>query len=297
MTLADLQWSYRDLVFGDGTRYHVNWVDGFEGHDARTSDSDNPRGDGAIRGLDYVAPRTVGFELAMIEIDGDTENPNYETMWLRIRNAFAPSRSLDYELAFKRPGMPERMIRCRPVQLTRKETYRQYNAVGFPPVTLRAVDPRIYSTELQTALLQPFSASVGGIDLPNDLSWDFGAGSQIEVNAENDGNAEAYPLVRFYGPVSGTVTGVTLTNVTTGDVLEISATITSGQILTADMTAAVTGANSLVISLDGASRYADWELPRRAFALAPGSNTLRFEVTGTSTDAQCLLQWRDTWMD
>ena len=296
MPLTDLQWSYRDLVFGEGTNYHINWVDGFEGFDARTSDSDNPRGDGAIRGVDYVAPRTIGFELAMIEVDGDIESDDYETMWVNVRNAFLPSRSLDHELTFKRPGMPERMIRCRPVQLNRKETYRQYNAVGFPPVVLRAVDPRIYSTATRSVLLQPYSASGGGVDLPNDLPINFGAGSQIEVNADNDGSADAYPLVRFYGPISGTVTGVTLTNVTTGQVLEISATITTGQILTADMTAAVTGSNQLVVSLDGSSRYGDWELPREAFALAPGSNTLRFEVTGTSTDAQCLVQWRDTWL-
>jgi hypothetical protein len=273
----------------------VNWAEGFEGFDARTSDSDNPRGDGAIRGLDYVAPRTVAFELSVIEYYG--QDDTYEDYWNEVRTAFRPSREGDSELTFKRPGMPERMIRCRPIQLTRKEEYKRYNIVGFPPVVLRAVDPRIYSTETHSVLLQPYSASIGGVDLPNDLPINFGVGSQIEVNADNEGNADAYPLVRFYGPTAGTVEGVTLTNVTTGDVLEVTTDVLTNQILTADMTAAVTGTNNLVISLDDSTRYGAWQLPRKAFALAPGSNTLRFEVDGTSTDAQCLVQWRDTWMD
>jgi N-methylhydantoinase B/oxoprolinase/acetone carboxylase alpha subunit len=126
---------------------------------------------------------------------------------------------------------------------------------------------------------------------------DFTGGSQNLFVAQNSGTAEAYPLVRFYGPTVGTVTGVTLTNVTNGTSLAIATTITSGQILSADMTAAVTGANTLVISLDGASRYGSWTVPRAAFSISPGSNVLRFQVTGTSTDAIANLTWRDTWLD
>jgi hypothetical protein len=88
-----------------------------------------------------------------------------------------------------------------------------------------------------------------------------------------------------------------MTNLTNGSVLQITTTITTGQILSADMTAAVTGANALVISLSGANRYGNWTVPRTAFSLSPGSNVLRFQVTGTSTDAVANLTWRDTWLD
>lgn len=295
MTLSDLQWSYRGLVFGEGTDYHVNRAEGFEGFEVRSSDSGLPRGDGAIRGLDYVAPRTIAFELALIEYTG--EDITYEDRWTQLRSTFRPFRDADYPLTFKRPGMPERMIWCRPVQLARVEKYLDFNVRGFPPIVLRAADPRVYSTEQYGAYVPVYSASGGGVDFNVNFGTDFGAATTTEQVATNNGTTDAYPLIRFYGPTTGTVTGVKLTNTTTDQVLEISAAITTGQILTADMEAAVTGANRLIISLDGSTRYGDWELPREAFALAPGDNTLRFEITGTSTDAICHMSWRDTWMD
>lgn len=296
MPLDDLQFGYRGLTFGQGTDIYVNRAEGFEGFEVRSSDSDLPRGDGSLRGLDYVAARTIAFELAVIEIlGGDT---TYEEYWTQLRETFRPTRDGDYELTFKRPGMPERMVRCRPVQLVRREDYGRFNTVGFPPVVLRAVDPRIYSAESRTGNVLVYAASQGGFDLPTEVNGlDFPGGSQTEFVAENTGTADAYPLIRFYGPTTGTVTGVQLTNSTTGDVLEVAADIVTGQVLTVDMEAAATGANRLIVSLDGTSRYGDWQLPRSAFALAPGSNTIRFEVIGTSTDALCNLAWRDTWMD
>lgn len=295
MALSDLQFSYRGLTFGAGTEYHVNRAEGFEGYEVRTSDSDQPRGDGAIRGLDYVAARTIAFELAVIGLtDGDT---TYEEYWDQVRSTFRPSREDDFVLTFARPGQPERIIRCRPVSLVRIEDYKRFNTVGFPPVVLRAADPRVYSSSLHTAYIPPYSSSGGGIDFPLNPELDFGTTTSIEAVVANAGTADAYPVVQFFGPGTGTVTAVKLTNTTTDQELEITATVTSGQILQADMEAAVTGANRLVISLDGSTRYGDWELPREPFALAPGSNTLRYEITGTSTDAVCHISWRDTWLD
>ncbi|GAA3230652.1 hypothetical protein GCM10017691_23810 [Pseudonocardia petroleophila] len=294
MSILDEQFSYRGLVFGEGCDVMVNSWEGLEGFEARTADSEQPRGDGGIRGLDYMASRLVSFELSIIE-KIDFDGSIYEELWRKVRSAFQISRADDFELAFKRPGMPERMIRCRPIQLMRSEKYLSFNRYGFPPVVLRAVDPRIYSTEIKSANATVYTVVSGGVELPAELPTEFGAGSQTELVVQNDGEANAFPLLRFYGPVSGTVTGVKLTNSTTGQVFEVSATISSGQILTADMEAAVTGADQLVVSLDGSSRYGDWELPRAPFFLAPGSNNLRFEVTGTSTNAICNVTWRDTW--
>lgn len=61
------------------------------------------------------------------------------------------------------------------------------------------------------------------------------------------------------------------------------------------MPALVKGTAATIVSLDGATRYNDWQLPREEFGLTPGDNVLRFEVDGTSTDAKCSLSWFDTW--
>lgn len=296
MALADEQYSYRGLTFGAGTDYMVNRVEGFDGFEVRVSDSDQPRNDGGLRGLDYVSPRTVAFELALIA--EDTDGATYEALWAAVREAFRPSRASDFDLTFKRPGQNERLIRCRPIQLVRVEEFKRFNRYGFPPVVLRAVDPRVYSTTLHNGNVPIYAATLGGMDWPEaEFPIEYSGGSQTEFVAINSGTADSYPLIRFYGPLTGTCTGVTLTNSTTGSSLTISTTITTGQILTADMDAAVTGANRLVISIGGSSRYGSWALPREAFALAPGSNTLRFQVTGTSPDVVCNLAWRDCWLD
>lgn len=330
MPLDDLQWSYRGLEFGDRGPIFVNSAEGFEGFDARMGDSDLARGDGAIRGVDYVAARTVSFELAMIDVEEGDGSP-YEGMYSVVRNAFRPSPTEDFPLVFKRPGLPERQVFCRPIQLTRSEDFLRFNRYGFPPVVLRAADPRIYSTASKSIGVPVFAAEGGGYELPNDFPLDFGGGSQIEVVAVNDGTADAFPLVQFYssigadGPVyypaddlypsddlypndpsspgsdtgaaPSEIDGVKLTNTTTGDVLEINTSIVGDQVLVADMSTAVTGAPRLVISVDDASRYGSWALPRKAFSLAPGPNTLRFEVSGTSTIARCNVSWFDTWLD
>lgn len=297
MTLLDEQFLYRGLTFGPGTPYMLNSFDGIEGFQMRVSDSDQPRGDGAIRGLDYASAKTISFGFQLIETV-DNGGTDYEGMWQQIRRTFAPSRSTDDDLVFKRPGQPERLIRCRPIQLIRTEKFTSFNRMGSPPVVLRAVDPRIYSSAVRSGNALVYAVTGGGVDYPLDYPVDFSGGTQMEFVAQNDGTADAYPLIRFYHPVAtGTVNGVKLTNTTTGQILTINSVVSSGQILTADMGAMVNGSDGLVISLDGASRYGGWALPREPFALAPGSNTLRFEVIGTATDAICNLTWRDTWMD
>lgn len=294
MTLADLQWSYNGLTFGDGTDYHVNKAEGFEGCDVRISDSDQPRGDGGIRGLDYVASRLVNFELALMEPDND--GTTYEGLYATVRSTFVPQQSTDLPLTFKRPGQPERFINCRPIQLLRSETYLNFDRVGFPPVVMRAVDPRIYSTALYDQNVPIYASAAGGVDFGLDFGIDFAGGTQTELVVSNAGNANAYPYIRFYGPTTGTCTAVKLTNSTTGGVLNIVTTLLTGDICTADMGAAATATNSLIISTGGSSRYGSWQLPRTPLYLAPGSNNLRFEVTGSTTNAVCNVQWRDTWI-
>lgn len=330
MTLADLQFSYRGLVFGAGTEVHVNRAEGFEGFDVRSSDADLPRGDGSVRGSDFVGARTLAFELAIIEYLGSATT--YEQHWSQIRDAFRPARDDDDVLTFKRPGMPERYIRCRPVQLVRVEEYKRFNTVGFPPVVLRATDPRIYSAgDAHSALVPVFFGTSGQFELPAEIPLDFLGGGSVEAVVTNAGNAPAYPLVRVYPPdavvepvyypgediypdldiypnepdypgatvgtVVSTLDLVRLSNMTTGQVLEITAPVSSGQVLSADMEAAATGANRLVVSVDDESAYSSWQLPREPFALAPGANTLRLQVEGTTNAARCLVSWRDTWLD
>lgn len=94
------------------------------------------------------------------------------------------------------------------------------------------------------------------------------------------------------------MTGAVLTNLTTGETAEFTFTtgLNPADIFTADFRRLVQADPGELpyIRLGGTNRYGDWDLPRIPFALAPGTNDIRFEITGTGTDPSCSVTFRDT---
>ena len=129
-----------------------------------------------------------------------------------------------------------------------------------------------------------------------DAEPDLAAGEIILVNS---GNVDAHPLIRLYGPQdAGTLTGFTVQNITTGAQLDVDFTtpMVASDIFTVDMKRIVTvqTEGDPYINLGGANRYGDWNHPRTPFKLQPGTNVLRLEVDGTTTDASCVVTYRHT---
>jgi hypothetical protein len=173
---------------------------------------------------------------------------------------------------------------------------------GFRPFTvkLKAADPRVYSRAELTDTMSVYDPSgAGGMDFDKDGVTDYVAdGTAGEITALNSGNADAYPLLRIHGPPTGTMTGATVQNITTGGeaVFTFGSGLIATDIFTADFRRMVTldGGDVPYVNLNGANRYGEWNLPRIPFTLAPGENVLRFIVTGTTTDANAVMVWRHT---
>lgn len=291
MTLADYQYSYGGLVLGDGTVYDVTELDGLEGMNVRVGDSAMPRGHGAVRGRDFLSAREV---LLALELVGDQEEN--ELALAELREAFAVAEDDDAEFVWKHPGWDERMIRCRPVVVARSVAGFAGTMLASPRIILRAADPRIYSAVEHMVTVPLYSSSGGALNLPvAQLPLNFSAGLQLEAVATNAGAADAYPVAKFYGPASGTMTSVTLNVRETGETATIVTSIAAGQILTVDFGAFVRATGEMVVSLDGATRYGDWSQPHTPLRLPPGDSTLRFTITGSATAAQAVVTWRDTW--
>lgn len=278
-------------LFGDFCDVGVDEVEGLSTWVGRVGDQELPRGHGSVPGDHYVAARQILFKLW----PDVTTLAEAEAAVAWILETFAV-RGADATLEFARRGQPDRYVNCRPVAVSNPETA----IASLDPVIgvlLTAADPRIYSVEEHQEIVPLYTPSGGALNYPvTNYPKNWSAGAVAEQVAHNAGSADAHPLVRFYGPIVGTVTGVELTNLTTGDTLEITATVATGQILTYDGHADATKNGDLVVHLDGTTRYADWEQPRTTFRLQPGDNVLRFTVTGTSTDAECLVTWHDTWL-
>jgi hypothetical protein len=298
MTIEANQFAFRGLVLGADTPYFIQSLTGLEDLTARVADRELPRGHGSVPGPHYAAAKDVILDVTVVA-DGDPSIVNPALLMQRVaelRTAFSVSPT-PLPLLWARPGMPDRLIYVAPTQVSRTETVGDRGIFAFLKIALTAADPRIYSSERHQVVVSRYDPAGGSVDYPADYPKDFPAGGATSGVVFNAGASDAYPLLRFYGPKDGgTLTSVTLRNTTTGQALTVATSIGPGQILTVDNAAHVTGAGTPVVSLDGASRYGSWQQPRVPFSLPPGESTLRYETEGTTADTECVVTWRDTWI-
>ena len=295
MALSDYDFHYNGLDIGNAYPVGLIEAEGLTDLTVGMGDSSIPRGSGDVPGLSVAKARTVTLTL---RVRGDKRSQELADDVKTVVSAFAMSQE-PKALTFKEPGVPEQLVyvRVAGVHVPRKPTL----TLGYRPVTVRlkAADPRVYSAEEYSDTAGIYNPSGGGIDYNKDGNIDYlGDPSAGEVIARNDGNAEAFPVVRFYGPTTGTMTGATIQNITTGAVadFDFASGLLSSDIFTADFRRLVTVDPGEVpyIRLNSSNRYGEWQLPRTPFSLAPGDNVLRLEVDGTTTDAQAVITWRDT---
>lgn len=275
------QYLLNGLLIGQGTSYEVISHEGLEGWDIRTSDDDQPRGDGALRGIDLQSARQLVFEVEVL--GSQTE---VETRIDALYRALVPQRDEDWDLVWRHPGRPLRMLRCRPTQLTRELDWAR-SILTSQPIALRAADPRHYSAVLHRTEIPVTPA---------------GAATPTTIAVTNTGNIAAHPLITVTGPTSGPqVTRVSLVNVTTDVAFDVATVIPARATLIGDMEARATGAPRSAITLDGQSKYGSWQLPRTPFRIdadpvAPGGvNTLYLETVPAGAPISCVLAYRDTW--
>lgn len=265
------------LLIGDDTPYRVESHDGLEGWVIRTSDDELPRGDGALRGVDLMAARQMMFSL---KVGGTQEE--VETAMDTLFRALVPQRDGDWDLIFRHPGRPLRMVRCRPTNLTRELSWRE-TIVNHQKFSLIAVDPRHYS------------ASVRNVRVPNTSA--ASVGSPTPTSAINAGNGSAYPTIRIAGPPTGSppVTRIELVNDTFDVTFVVEAVLPPNATLVGDMEARATGAPRSVVTIDGQSKYGAWQHPRQTFVLGPGENLLHLVTEPAGAAVSVQLDYRDTW--
>lgn len=294
--MSNYTFAYNGLTFGLGTQIKVNRVSGIEDLDVRLGDQAVPRGVGDVPGLATAAAKDVVLELSVV---GDRDSQALSDLRQSVLLAFAPSND-EQPLYFYEPGMPGRFLYTRVIGRVVPRDPSLAFGMKRIVIRLKAADPRIYGEELKVRTVSIYDPVTGGADYPFDEGTDFtGGGSSTERVVVNLGDADAYPVIQFYGPGDGgTLTAVELLNTTTGESAEFSTTILGGQVLSAYMRRIVTAsqADSPFVDLNGANRYGDWVLPRTPFRLVPGENVLRYLPTGTTNDTYASVSFRDTWL-
>lgn len=273
------QYRLNGLLVGDGTPYDVRSHDGLYGFTVRTSDDDQPRGDGSLRGVDLQSAREMVFEM---EVGGS----QFETEQLLgvLYRTLTPQRDVDWQLVWRHPSQAARMMKVRPINLPRNVAYDS-TMLAEQKVALRAADPRHYSA-VAKSITVPVST----------------AGDMNPVSVTNDGDLPAYPLITVVTRSSSVaVQRVQLVNTTGLVTFDVQLTIPPRSTLIGDMAARATGAQRSVITLDGTSKYGSWQLPRTPFRIDPepyaigGENVLYLLTDPPGADVICTLDYRDTW--
>ena len=272
------------LLIGANTPYPIESVTGLEGWAMRTSDTDLPREDGALRGIDLQTARQILFRLSAPSMSGN--RTQVETLLLALYNALRPQRDTDAELIFRHPGRDLRSLYYRPTDVVR-ELNLEEALTGRQAFALRAVDPRHYSAVTRLV----------NVPIASDDSTTVNV-----IAAYNLGNANAYPVIRVTGPTTGAdVTAVQLYNASVDVSFEVEVLLQARAELLGDMRARVSGTGQSVITLNGQSKYGAWQQPRTPFYLAPdptvaaGANLLYARTVPIGAPVTCTLEYRDTW--
>jgi hypothetical protein len=313
---SDGQLTFNGLTIGDGTDYHVQSIVGLDDFDVRASDRVLPDEWGAVPGRDLVDAKAVTIDVLV---------PNRAALLAAFEAAFQPAAlaSAEDRLVWKHTGQVEMST---PARCRRRHRGRTIDTVGAVPyaVQLACPDPRRYAHALALTALAPTQAGTEALEYSAgagaDLAFDYSAGTGANLafdysgtvgvgpsTIRNGGTAPTYPQLLVFGPSTGSWSRVRLSNLTTGETLELATLVNVGELLIADMSVAagyvpgdpIVVASGSLLAGEGAvsARYAAWQLPRKPWVLAPGDNVVTFEVLdGDSTGAQAWLFARDAYL-
>lgn len=289
--MAEFDGSYNGLLFGPDEPFglvELRWW----GRSTNVLTPDLPRYHGGLVGASYENPRDL--EAVFIVRKSAILYDRLDEFFA----AFQPSIDEDLPLTWEIPGQGSRQVFCRPVAdgagpLARMDVASETKKI---PIRLRASDPTIYSTDLISATLTPFTSAVGfAWPAVWPIVWGAG-GTGGGVFVTNSGRWETWPTFTINGPSSGTLTDPIIQNVTTGEELALTANggvqMTPGQQLVVE----THPARRSIAFATGASRRGKLSPGSVWFPLFEGDTELRFRASGTTTGATCLVEARSAWI-
>lgn len=213
---------------GTGSPYQILSIDGLEGLPGiRNQDDNRGYNDGMFTGQDFLSGRNISIIFQTFASPGNSAQNNYNI----IQQALLPSTSGTSPLYFKIPptsGDQFINARVRGLRTTVDPNY----TYGFitSQVDFFCPDPRYYDNTLQSGSLSVSSPPGRIYNRTYNLVYGFGTyATTTAVN--NAGWATTYPTITITGPI----TNVTVGNVTTGNYLNLSGTITNTDTLVIDL--------------------------------------------------------------
>jgi hypothetical protein len=294
LELDDWQYDLGGVLIGSGTAVNVIETSGLGRPPVRDNDTDQPSMDGQFAGPDYWSGRQVQFDAA-IKIPGDPDACHDMVASLQAVSDTPSVRLVGGQgvtLRLKRPGRPVKQLTGRVRKLDPE--YKQV-IHGYVPIDLEflAHDPTFYADEESTT------------EIP--LGWLTGGGFAAPVTAPiyvqdgtvaadrpgwvtNNGDADAWPIIRITGPCSN----VSVIHVPTGRTLALpTLNLTAGRWVEID-----TRPGYRTVTWDNggnASAYLSPSSRIDLFSLTPGQSEMRWTAFDATNSARMRLTWRDAY--
>lgn len=265
----DYQYEFRALLFGHGTDFQTETVEGILGlPSARTSDTARDEDHGDYPGVDLMPGRTVNIKMNILGTVGDIQEKialAAKTFQISKRRAFE-----EFPFVTKRPGQNPRYLWARARRAEFPSNYDTARGKAKGAVQLYATDPRWYSLE----------ESLADITIA-------AAGANEQGNVETFGDLEdgTFPVIEIEGPC----TNPRITNVTDdGRAIRIDVVVPIGQTLVIDTKAKT-------VFLNGVDRFDTVRGDNQWWVLLPDDNTVIYNRTGGGIASRCRLRWHDAW--
>jgi len=280
----DWQIDYAGLTVGGASDFGLVAVTGMlDLPSVRKSDNVLLRRHGKQAGGDFLGERTITLEL-------DIYGASTAAMQSRVDEFAAAFTTGDEQaLTFQLPGAAGGGV-GRVMARVRKRKVQQglnlVNGLTRATVQLVATDPRIY-TDLQQSAVTGLPVTSGGVTFNATFNATFGTtGTSGSILTPNNGSFSAPVSLKIVGPV----TDPSVENLSTGEILSFTGTISAGTyyiVNTADRTVLLNGTASRYSELDAASTW---------LQLRPGVNDLQFRADAFHADASLTATWRSAFI-
>ena len=266
-SLAQYSFAFNDFIFGNGTPYSIQNIDGLTALPVITNqDDDSGYSDGMFTGTDFIRSRTVNIHILTTSGNGHSAAYNFNL----LRKALLPQRAgvtpLQFQLGAE--NVLQRVngrVRGMATPLDPDYTYGQILSMW----TFFCPDPIIYDDMLKTSTI--LVSAVSGRTYNRIYPLVYGGGSaSFYTPVVNDGDWETLPVITINGPIINPTVG----NFTTGKSIVINGTYIAGDVIIIDL-------NSKLITLNGVSARNLITGASKWFTAPAG--TTQFYLTGSGT--------------
>ncbi len=192
----------------------------------------------------------------------------------------------DGKLRVTAPDGSQRELTCRYLSGLQLNEEKLYLLKQTAPLVFRAPDPYWYDTQTNV-----FTYVTGGQPATFFPFFPLRLSSSTvftDASVSNLGDVEAWPEWIITGPGDS----ITLRNLTTGETITLNTTIGTGEQITID----TKPGKKTIRKNDGTNLFGSQSFDSSLWALQPGSNSIRIEVSNTTTASSVQLSYRNRYL-